>query len=244
MSDNFLSPALNRSPSDQESMHDDRVPLLTIASENIVPLPLHIFLGIGNRIIKEAMAELLGDDELEERVGEVKTIHTLGKGGASDLYDLNGVEISKFIRHNSVKKTTDSPPLPDTTRASLSLLSRWLQQLQHFLLRNVTWEHTDIQGWREAVTDIQQHWEQETHTLPFPKLHMLSHTVDFMERHRILGVVSESEIESFHSCFNRLFNEHHSNTSRNETERIRRCLADSVLLAVRPRLKGDLNSNS
>src|ERR1700761_4985694 len=40
---------------------------------------------------------------------------------------------------------------------------------------------------------------------PFPKLHMLHHTVDFAERYRFLGRASEAQIESYHASFNKLF---------------------------------------
>jgi len=40
---------------------------------------------------------------------------------------------------------------------------------------------------------------------------MLKHTVEFAQRHSILGAVSESSMESFHATFNSLLNDHHFN---------------------------------
>ena len=91
--------------------------------------------------------------------------------------------------------------------------------------------------WRSVVNDIHSHWCVETHIAPFPKLHMLLHAVEFAERHRLLGKVSESQIESFHVHFNSLYHKQHRNQAHNIDERIRRCLADSSLHAVQPLIR-------
>ena len=66
---------------------------------------------------------------------------------------------------------------------------------------------------------------------------MLYHAVEFVERYRFLGRVSEAQIESFHAQFNDLFHKQHRNQARNIDERIRRCLADSSLHAVQPLIR-------
>ena len=83
-------------------------------------------------------------------------------------------------------------------------------------------------------SDIHQHWQAEAHSKPFPKLHMLHHSVEFAERHRFLGRVSEAQIESYHASFNALFHKQHRNKSGNTAERLRRSLADAALRAVQP----------
>jgi hypothetical protein len=102
------------------------------------------------------------------------------------------------------------------------------------LLRSDDWEPDDIEEWRTAVDDIQQHWQSEAHSKPFPKLHMLRHALQFAERHRFLGRASEAQIESFHAQFNALFHNHHLNQGGNTAERLRRSLADAALRAVQP----------
>lgn len=87
------------------------------------------------------------------------------------------------------------------------------------------------------MDDIQQHWCAETSQDPFPKLHMLRHSLEFAERHRFLGRASEAQIESYHYQFKTLFNQHHLNMAHNEPERLRRCLADTTLHAVQPLLQ-------
>jgi len=84
------------------------------------------------------------------------------------------------------------------------------------------------------VSDIHSNWRAEASIAAFPKLHMLHHSVDFAERHRFLGHVSEAQIESYHASFNALFHKQHRNQSSHTAERLRRCLADAALRVVQP----------
>ena len=174
----------------------------------------------------------------------VSTVHSAGCTGASDLFDLNGPELSKCIKQldpekgkSPLKAAAAAPTASAAQKASHSILSSWLQKLQHHLLHKRDWEPADIDAWRTAVSDIHQHWTAEAHSKPFPKLHMLHHSVEFAERHRFLGRASEAQIESFHASFNALFHKQHRNQSGNTEERLRRCLADAALRAVQPFLQ-------
>jgi len=102
------------------------------------------------------------------------------------------------------------------------------------LLHKGDWTAQQRSDWRAAFDDIHQHWQSEAHSKPFPKLHMLYHAVEFAERHRFLGRVSEAQIESFHASFNTLFHKQHRNQSSDTAERLRRSLADAALRAVQP----------
>jgi hypothetical protein len=235
----FLRTARYRTQRDRHSIHPDQSALLTILPESIVPTPLHLFLGISNRIILDAFRELLGKERVEAALQTVTTAHSAGCSGASDLFDLNGPEISKWIKKEcsasvlaAAAPAVSSSSLPSTTKASHSVLKRWLQQLHDHLLHKDDWESKDIEAWRCAVDDIQQHWCTETSIAAFPKLHMLRHTVEFAERHRFLGRASEAQIESFHAQFNELFHDHHHNRGRHTAERLRRSLADAALRAL------------
>jgi hypothetical protein len=153
---------------------------------------------------------------------------------------LNGPEISQFIKKYFCDNTNNeslSPFINDIEKkASLSVVQRWLKQLHHSLLHADDWTSDDIHAWSEIVTDIQQHWREETKQAPFPKLHMLIHSLHFVERYRCLGKVSESQIESYHYQFNKSFNTIHLNKSHDEPERIRRSLADHTLISIQPTL--------
>ena len=234
----LLHSARYRTPADQHSRLAGGQPLLTIPPERIVPTPLHLFLGISNRIILDAYKELFGEAPVVTAVAAVKTVHSAGCGGLGDLYDLNGPEISKFIKQKRSAGMLDASPAAGgdaaATKATHSLLSRWLQQLHDSLLHSRDWTGDELACWSAAVDDIQQHWCVETSQAAFPKLHMLRHSLEFAERHRFLGRASEAQIESFHHQFNTLFHDHHLNQGRNTGERLRRSLADATLRAVQP----------
>jgi hypothetical protein len=236
----FLSTSRHRTPADTHSIDRTHQPLLTIPPERIVPTPLHLFLGISNRIILDAFSELLGRERVEMALKGISTVHSAGCSGAADLHDLNGPEISKWIKKecsaSALAAAAASSSISAATSASHSILTRWLQQLHHCLLRAGDWTAADLDAWRSVVSDIHQHWTAEAHSKPFPKLHMLHHSVDFAERHRFLGRASEAQIESFHASFNALFHKQHRNQSGNTSERLRRCLADAALRAVQPLL--------
>jgi hypothetical protein len=236
--DGLLHSARYRTPVDKHSRLAGAQPLLTIPAERIVPTPLHLFLGISNRIILDAYTELFGEAAVLTAVAAVKTVHSAGCGGLSDLYDLNGPEISKFIKQKRSASMLDAGAAAGddaaATKATHSLLSRWLQQLHDSLLHSRDWQPVEIDAWRGVVDDIWQHWRAETAIDAFPKLHMLRHSLEFAERHRFLGRASEAQIESFHYQFNTLFHEHHLNQGSNTGERLRRSLADATLRAVQP----------
>ena len=186
-------------------------------------------------------SELLGKELVEETLKQVTTIHSAGCGGKSDLHDLNGPEIRKWLKKDCcstlLAAAARNGSMAAATRATFSILQRWLQQLHDHLLHKDDWEPEDIEAWRAAVDDIWQNWRAETHQDAFPKLHMLRHTLEFAERHRFLGRASEAQIESFHYEFKRLYHEHHLNMAHDEAERLRRCLADVALRAVQPFLQ-------
>jgi hypothetical protein len=234
----LLSSSRYRTPADKHSRAAGQQPLLSIPPERIVPTPLHLFLGISNRIILDAFSELLGKENVDIALLQVTTVHSAGCGGKSDLYDLNGPEISKWIKRECsasvLAAAAAQENLPPAAKASHSILSRWLKQLHHCLLRAGDWSSSDIEAWRAAVDDIQQNWCAETSQAAFPKLHMLRHSLEFAERHRFLGRASEAQIESCHAHFNTLFHDHHLNMGGNTSERLRRCLADASLRAVQP----------
>ena len=237
----FLSSSRYRRANDKHSIDRDHTPLLAIPPERIVPTPLHLFLGISNRIILDAFSELLGKPLVEETLKSVKTVHSAGCGGASDLFDLNGPEICKWIKRDcstTLRAAAEKEnELSAAQKSSHSTIKRWLQQLHDHLLHKGDWTATQIESWRAAVHDMQQNWCSETGQAAFPKLHMLRHSLDFAERHRFLGRASEAQIESYHAQFNTLFHDHHLNQGANTAERLRRSLADAALHAVQPFLQ-------
>src|SRR4051794_34391972 len=62
---NYLHSSRYRTPADKHSRHPQQSALLPIQPERIVPTPLHLFLGISNRIILDAFSELLGRERVQ-----------------------------------------------------------------------------------------------------------------------------------------------------------------------------------
>ena len=232
----FTKSSRRRQPGDKHSIDRTHRPLLTIPPDRIVPTPLHLFLGISNRIILDAFSELFSKELVEETLERVKTLHTPGCGGMSDLFKLNGPEVRKWLKKDcsSVLRAAAEKKgsLTAEQKSTYTTLQRWLEKLHKFLLHKKDWTVEEIEEWRAAVDDIQKHWCQETDQAAFPQLHMLLHSLEFAEQHRFLGRASEAQIESYHRTFNELFNEHHLNMTHNDAERQRRTLVDTTLRAV------------
>ena len=221
-------------PTDMNGMYK-RAPLLTCVPTRIVPLPLHVFLGIGNRIVDKLYLPTFGRISLTSVLKTVKTVHAPGNGGLSDIHGLNGNELKKWLRYKcDAQLFATKPNLSDADRVRLQRAAHWLTQLSKFLLDSKRWELTEIFVFKHLVDEIQQQWRTTTRDHPFPKLHMLRHCYEFMKRHRILGRVSESEMESFHGQFNRLYHHNHRNLTKKPQERIRRTHADTALRVVQP----------
>ena len=224
----FLRSARYRLPADKHSLNSHQPALLLISSDRIVPTPLHVFLGISNRIIMKVFPGLFGEEAVVKAVRSIKTLHSAGCGGLSDLWDLNGQEITKWIKKQCSSSLLAAPAAAGATakvRSTHSILASWLVKMHHSLLHAKDWTAADLDSWRATVADIHAHWVSETGIAPFPKLHMLHHTVDFAERYRFLGRASEAQIESYHALFNHLFHYNHRNMSSNTPERMRRSLA-------------------
>jgi hypothetical protein len=230
-----------RTPADTHSIDHTHSRLLTVNPERIVPTPLHLFLGISNRIILDAFSELFSKELVEETLGKVKTLHTAGHGGRSDVFQLNGPEIRKWIKKECTSTlraaAEEKGDLTADLKSSYSVLKRWLENLHDHLLHKDDWEPEEIEEWRAAVDDIQMNWSAETGQSAFPKLHMLKHSLEFAERYRFLGRASEAQIESYHYQFKTLFNHNHLNSAHNEPQRICRTLVDTTLRAVQPFLQ-------
>lgn len=232
----FLNSARYRKPGDKHSNNPLHSPLLRIASDRIIPTPLHVFLGLSNRIIMKVFPRLFGEQPVLAAVKRIKTVHSAGCGGLSDLWDLNGQEITKWVKKQCSARLLEASGAPTAARASHSILSDWLVKMHHSLLHAKEWTPSAIDDWRATVADIHQHWVAETEIAPFPKLHMLHHTVDFAERHRFLGLMSEAQMESYHASFNALYHQNNRNLANNIPERMRRCLARASTRAMRETL--------
>jgi hypothetical protein len=247
-SDWFLRKYPYRTSESAQSHHPVQTPLLSIPSDRIVPLPLHVLLGLSNRLIFHVFLQWFPEANIIQLISTIKTVHTPGCGGLSDLHELNGPEISKWIKSECNEKLLASVGGPQLLRpaalSSFLTCCSWMTSLHAALLSSRDWTPVGIAQWQATVQHILSNWRKETGQAPFPKVHMLRHTAEFLARHRVLGRVSEAQMESCHASFNRLFNTIHHNSSHNTTERIRRCLADLALQKVAECMAPDDQENT
>ena len=234
--ENLLAVCDYRQPFHTHALHVDE--FIKIASDRIVPTPLHLYLGLNNRIITIALKRYFDEATLLQLVAECKTKHSAGCGGLSDLHSLNGPEITRFIKKRDADEflqlAQKQRRLLREETAQLNRLHNWMARLHEFLLHDKEWDSIGLFRFRALVTEIHHHWEATTGIAPFPQLHMLRHALEFSERHRFLGRFSEAPIESHHAKFNALYHTQHRNTSDKPEERLRRCLADAVLALAGP----------
>jgi hypothetical protein len=169
-------------------------------------------------------------------------VHRPGFGGLADVHQLNGPELQRWVKNNTTadllsEHSADSS-VPENqkllSQTSAPVLNAWMQQLPRLLLNKDTVTTASIDELSDVVDHITTWWTTATSLPPFPKLHMLRHTWEFAKRWNILGRASESQMESAHAQVAMLYNNRHHNKTRDEPERMRRTLADSVLKAAVP----------
>lgn len=227
---NLLTTEQYRQP-DENLSNDGHVypPLLRIQSSFILPTPLHVYLGLGNRIIKNALPHYVDVGKLEQAWRASKSVYSTGCSGRSTLDGLNGPELDRFIQLSPYT-------LIDIQDNNGLTCLRWIKQLHDHLLHKSEWTAVDISSFSSLVDEMWSQWSSVTHDTPFPKLHMLRHCVEFADRHRYLGRFSEAQLESYHSTFNHATQYTHRNQGDNLEEKYRRSLADRALQLVQPLL--------
>jgi hypothetical protein len=80
----------------KDNKDNNRIPLLNINYMLICPLPLHLWLGLGNRMCMQVMCVLLGSSFVSDYIDKVKQKHARGRGGAFGIHNLNGSELDRF----------------------------------------------------------------------------------------------------------------------------------------------------
>jgi hypothetical protein len=233
-------------PSKKGAFSIDRPPLLACPPQRIVPLPLHVFLGIGNRIILHIYPQLVTKACVLKVLEPIKTIHSPGSGGLADIHGLNGPELTRWIKGDLVSKLLascqPSPPHLPKRDSNMRLMDHWLQALYKHMLHRRRWDPAEKWEFRNTVDAIIEGWCSVTGDHIFPKLHMLFHARAFAETHGHLGRYSEAPIESMHAHMNRLFHTTHRNSSHNQPEQYRRSLADVALPAAQPAALRDITN--
>jgi len=220
-------------------------PLFYTHPSHLVPLPLHVFLGLCNRILSQSFTRYFPSQQLTDTMKQIKTIHTAHGGGRSGYQDLNGKELEKLLNRNillpmidqlkEVRVKENGNPIiikHEKIKSNLIKCIEWMKSLQHFLLSSRSFDESEIDSFELLVHQIISDWVKITHTSVTPKVHMLLHCVEFMRTHHALGRYAESQLEHCHSVVNQLLSNNHKNFISDEAERLRRCLADIALRRI------------
>lgn len=211
--------------SQSSSPHSAVTRLVIVPASNVVPLPLHILLGLSHYML-QAMEKIAGEEHFKSTMNSIKQVHEK-PAGLSDLFTLNGNEINKWIKQQKGKQLISL--LNDPIKINkINKMNEWMTQLQHHLLTNQPFTPVDIQSFNQLVIEMQTQWVDIVSHRRVPKLHMLTHCVEFAQRHNYLGRYSESRIENCHSLVNNLRENNHSNLGSNEKEKLRRCSVSIV----------------
>ena len=226
------------------NQHSRRHPaLLKVNHWLVVPTPLHVFLGITNRLIEKGLAKKLDQATLAALIGRTKTKHVPGNTGAADYHDMNGRELTRFIKraHHWLMLPEPSQSAATSTvwhcsDPAVATMVGWMRRLRESLLTAGQLDGDQITSLRTLHSDINRNWCKVTGDKFFPKLHMLRHCAGFALQHRILGAVAESQIESYHAAYNLLLNRSHRNKAHQPHEAMRHALADASVRAVQPLL--------
>jgi hypothetical protein len=203
-------------------------PLLHIESENIVPLPLHLFIGIVNKVIRDVLVDELGIDysKLQASIKRIKSVSS--SPGASSIHALNGKEAHKWVK--TVESVIEPP---EGTEMKVAIVCKWMRGLGESLFHRKVWSRVDRVHFSSLVHEMLLNWEAVTNNAVTPKIHMLIHAVQFVELHHALGTYTEAHIESYHAKFNNKYRVNHKNKGRHEKERIRRTHADLLLQSIK-----------
>jgi hypothetical protein len=220
---------LHRITANINSHSQQHPPLLTISPQYIIPIPLHLFLGISNKIISEVLVDELGVNEtkLKMLIKSIRTTHSHSSIGRSSVHALNGNELVRWV-----KKVDDFITPSPFNESHFIILIYWIQQLSNSLLHGEEWTRDEINEFKCLVKQIQSSWSGCTNRPLFPKIHMLHHAAEFVSKHHALGLFSEAPIESFHAKFNEKYRDHHYNKGSSKAERIRRSHADLLLESI------------
>jgi hypothetical protein len=221
--------------------------LLRVRAENIVPLPLHVLLGLCSRIIEQTLPQLFSAAPLQQAVDSVKrTPASPATEGLERQHHLTGPEICKWIDTRRMQWLIDQHPhaklaIPSGSNITFSRskfiqrclqLDDWMSQLRGSLLCKGQLSRASIDALRTLVSDIQSRWTAVTGTTVTPKVHMLRHCVDFASDHRVLGSVAESAIESCHATSNKLIRNNFFNLGSDVHAKMRGAQAQQIVAAL------------
>jgi len=189
-------------------------PLFPFLNEHVVPLPLHIYLGLGKQLMDMVDEELVNELDHDDFAALMERC----KGTPLNIYSGQKYSSIQSFNGGELKKLVDAPDLPllidrladEERRVYFHILHQSVQSLRPFLLSNDTLESQQLDEFNELVNLIGDAWPRRQERVK-PKVHMLFHCVAFAREHNALGRYGEAAIESSHHDVHFKFEEHGNN---------------------------------
>jgi len=218
------------------------IPLLRIRPTHIVPLPLHIYLGMGEIIFDEILVKLSSQIIVDNVVKHLK-IKSLkdreGGGGKTDVFKFTGPELRKLCRSKfpqiisgAMERLQYNKDTVKSVENKAKTLQTWMIVLERYLLRTSKFKTKQFSTLAKSVEEVLDGMKNTFHRNLTPKMHMLRHVVQFVQTHKVMGCVSEQQLESMHAYMNRLL-VRHKNMLHQPAEQLRRVLADTLEYSVK-----------
>lgn len=136
-------------------------PLIALPSTHIIPLPLHIYLGLSNLFLDQC--KLLLDSShhthFDSILHSIKTHSTTA--GVSSIYQLNGPEAARFIEKKCHEKVIELIEKEEDIHR-VNTMMRWMDGLHTYLLSKHTFNQEEKQQFTDLVIEIWDKWESIT----------------------------------------------------------------------------------
>lgn len=217
-------------------------PLIRIHPTRVVPLPLHIYLGIGNIVFNELMVTESSQvivDALVAQLNIKSRKDREGGGGKSDVHGFTGPELHKLshsqfplIVSDALHRLGVDEETVKRVKERATILQQWMLRLEHYLLTAGHVSRQLVTAFSMLIEDILTRMPSLFGRHLTPKMHMLRHAVQFISNNKVLGSVSESQLESMHARMNGELVENR-NTLHMPAEQLRRALADTLESSVK-----------
>ncbi len=199
-----------------------RMPLLPsiYQKDHIVPLPLHVFLGLGNAIFQELVVELkkINDFAYQAYLKDVydknykqRPSDILGAQKLSSAMGFNGEELRTIFNDN----TEQFNPVTERNEKHWPMMD-WILSIPNIPRRKQIWEmftacnelswflsvrrrftEEDLQNFKALTEKYAPIWRNAKNKTR-PKAHMLFHCLAFAQKWKFLTPFGENPIESHH----------------------------------------------
>lgn len=179
----------------------------------VVPMPLHLLLGIGSFYEEylENQFESMGmKQEYDYIISSIKTSQGLIDGASrSQILALCGEEVKRLVNDDTQSKLIKLVPSNEASRDKLiktiNSQSKIINQLFHFLLNKKSFDDIDIQNLQSVINEYETSSKEYMKGKRKPKVHVLiKHVIPFIRYWRNLGNLSEQAMESYHAEMKRV----------------------------------------